>query len=113
MLLAAIWSYYYERIWHAFFHAAVIGLLAHMLLQLTVMARPSLPFAAEPRKVERSARLYVVLFFGSLIAAILPTFPAARLRQRSMTAAVVFLMLAITAALETHFASASGRRSAT
>ncbi len=100
LLLAAIWSYYYERIWHAFFHAAVIGLLAHMLLQLTVMARPSLPFAAEPRKVERSARLYVVLFFGSLIAAIIPTFLPLVYVSASMTAAVVFLMLAITAALE-------------
>ena len=78
----------------------MIGLLAHMLLQLTVMARPSLPFAAEPRKVERSARLYGVLFFGSLIAAIIPTFLPLVYVSASMTAAVVFLMLAITAALE-------------
>jgi hypothetical protein len=100
LLLAAIWSYYYERVWHAFFHAAVIGLLAHMLLQLTVMVRPALPFAAEPRKVERSARLYGVLFFGSLIAAIIPTFLPLVYVSASLTAAVVFLMLAITAALE-------------
>ena len=100
LLLAAIWSYYYERIWHAFFHAAVIGLLAHMLLQVTVMMRPSLPFAAEPRKVERSARLYGVLFFGSLIAAIIPTFLPYVYVSASMTAVVVGLMLAITAALE-------------
>ncbi len=100
LLLAAIWSYYYERIWHAFFHAAVIGLLAHMLLQVTVMLRPSLPFAAEPRKVERSARLYGVLFFGSMIAAIIPTFLPYVYVSASMTAVVVGLMLAITAALE-------------
>ena len=100
LLLAAIWSYYYERIWHAFFHAAVIGLLAHMLLQVTVMLRPSLPFAAEPRKAERSARLYGVLFFGSMIAAIIPTFLPYVYVSASMTAVVVGLMLAITAALE-------------
>jgi len=100
LLLAAIWSYYYERIWHAFFHAAVIGLLAHMLLQVTVMMRPSLPFAAEPRKVERSARLYGVLFFGSMIAALIPMFLPFVYASASLTAMVVALMVAITAALE-------------
>ena len=100
LLLAAIWSYYFERVWHAFFHAAVIGLLAHMLLQVTVMMRPSLPFAAEPRKVERSARLYGVLFFGSLIAAVIPTFLPFVYVSTPLTAVVVALMLAITAALE-------------
>jgi drug/metabolite transporter (DMT)-like permease len=100
LLLAAIWSYYYERIWHAFFHAAVIGLLAHMLLQVAVMMRPSLPFAAEPRKVERSARLYGVLFFGSMIAAVIPTFLPFVYVSASLTAMVVALMVAITAALE-------------
>ena len=100
LLLAAIWSYYFERVWHAFFHAAVIGLLAHMLLQVTVMMRPTLPFAAEPRKVERSARLYGVLFFGSLIAAVIPTFLPFVYVSAPLTAVVVALMLAITAALE-------------
>jgi hypothetical protein len=100
LLLAAIWSYYYDRIWHAFFHAAVIGLLAHMLLQITVMLRPSLPFAAEPRKVERSARLYSVLFFGSMIAAIIPIFLPYVYGSAWLTAVVVALMVAITAALE-------------
>jgi len=100
LLLAGIWSYSYERVWHAFFHAAVIGLLAHMLLQLTVMLRPALPFAAEPRKIERSARLYGVLFFGSLVAAIVPTFLPMVYARQSLTTAVVALLIAMTAALE-------------
>lgn len=100
LLLAVIWSYYYERVWHAFFHAAVIGLLAHMLLQITVMMRPSLPFAAEPRKVERSARLYGVLFFGSMIAAVIPTFLPFVYVSAGLTAVVVAGMVAMTIALE-------------
>lgn len=100
LLLAAIWSYSYERVWHAFFHAAVIGLLAHMLLQLTVMLRPALPFAAEPRRVERSARLYGVLFFGSLIAAVVPTFLPFVYARGSLTFAVVALLVGMTVALE-------------
>jgi len=71
-----------------------------MLLQVTVMMRPSLPFAAEPRKVERSARLYGVLFFGSMIAALIPMFLPFVYASASLTAMVVALMVAITAALE-------------
>jgi hypothetical protein len=100
LLLAAIWSYSYERVWHAFFHAAVIGLLAHMLLQLTVMLRPALPFAAEPRRVERSARLYGVLFLGSLVAAIVPTFLPLVYARPPLTTAVVILLVSVTIALE-------------
>ncbi len=100
LLLAVIWSYSYERIWHAFFHAGIIGLLAHMLLQLTVMLRPALPFATEPRRVERSARLYGVLFFGSLIAAIVPTFLPLVYARPPLTLVVVTVLLGATAALE-------------
>jgi hypothetical protein len=100
LLLAGIWSYYYERVWHAFFHAAVIGLLAHMLLQLAVMVKPALPFASESRKVERSAGLYTSFFFGSLIASIFPVFLPLVYARPPLTAAVVLLMLLVTAALE-------------
>jgi ABC-2 type transport system permease protein len=100
ILLAGIWSYYYERVWHAFFHAAMIGLLAHMLLQLAVMLRPALPFAAESRKIERSSGLYAVLFLGSIIAGIIPVFLPSVYARPPLTAVVVALMLAATAALE-------------
>jgi uncharacterized membrane protein len=99
-LLAGIWSYYYERVWHAFFHAAMVGLLAHMLLQLAVMLKPALPFAAESRKIERSSRLYVVLFLGSMMAGVIPVFLPSVYARPPLTAVVVALMLAVTAALE-------------
>lgn len=100
LLLAGIWSYYYERVWHAFFHAAVIGLLAHMLLQLAVMSKPALPFASESRKVDRSAGVYTAFFFGSLIASIIPVFLPLVYARPPLTAAVVLLMLFVTVALE-------------
>ena len=55
LVLTAVWSYFFERVWHAAVHALFAGLLAHLLLQLTVIVKPALPFAAEPRKGERSA----------------------------------------------------------
>lgn len=100
LLLAAIWSWYYERVWHAFFHAAMIGLLAHILLQLAVLLKPALPFASEPRKGERSSGVYAVFFFGSIVAAIIPIFLPLVYAQPPLTAVVVVLMLSVTAALE-------------
>ena len=100
LLLAAIWSYYYDRVWHAFFHAAMIGLLAHMLLQLAVLLKPSLPFASEPRKAERTTGLYAVFFFGSIVAAILPIFLPLVYERPPLLAAVVGMMLFVTAGLE-------------
>ena len=100
LLLAAIWSFYYDRIWHAFFHAAIVGLLAHTLLQLAVLIRPALPFASEPRHAERSSKVYSVFFFGSMLAAILPIFLPLVYGRPALLAAVVGLMLFVTAALE-------------
>jgi hypothetical protein len=100
LLLAAIWSFYYDRIWHAFFHAAIIGLLAHVLLQLAVLLKPALPFATEPRRGERSSRVYSVFFFGSLVAAILPIFLPVVYERPPLLAAVIGIMLFVTAGLE-------------
>jgi hypothetical protein len=100
LLLAAIWSVYYDRIWHAFVHAAIVGLLAHTLLQLAVLLRPALPFASEPRRTERSSKLYTVFFFGSLVAAILPIFLPLVYRRPALLAAIVGIMLFVTAGLE-------------
>jgi hypothetical protein len=100
LLLATIWSFYYERVWHAFFHAAVVGLLAHMLLQLAVMLRPALPFATESRRVERSTGLYMVFFFGSMAASVVPIFLPLVYARLPLTVAVVGMMVVLTAALE-------------
>jgi hypothetical protein len=100
LLLAGIWSFYYERVWHAFFHAGMIGLLAHMLLQMTVLLRPALPFASEPRRADRTGSLYFVFFFGSLVAAILPIFLPLVYHRPPLLATVVAVMAGLTLALE-------------
>ena len=71
-----------------------------MLLQLAVMLRPALPFSAEPRGAERSARVYAVLFFGTLVAAIVPTFLPLVYARPSLTAVVVAVLIGTTIALE-------------
>lgn len=100
LFLALVWSYFYERVWHAFFHAAMIGLMAHMLLQVAIMLNPALPFGTEPRKAERSSGLMGVFFFGSLAAAIVSALLPLVYRRPWLTVCVLGLMLAATAALE-------------
>lgn len=71
-ILACIWSFFYERIWHAFVHAAFLGAGAHMLLQLAVMMTPELPFAREPKRGEQSGRLFWLFMVGSIFASVGP-----------------------------------------
>jgi hypothetical protein len=100
LVLAAFWSYFFERVWHAAVHALFAGLLAHLLLQLTVIAKPALPFAAEPRKAERSAAMFGVFFAGSIAAAAFPFLLSVVYRNVALTFGVLVFILAATAAIE-------------
>jgi hypothetical protein len=100
VVLAAVWSVFFERVWHAVVHALVAGMVAHLLLQLTVIGRPALPFAAEPRKGERSYRMFGVIIAGSICAGLLPELLPIVYRSLVLTVGMLAFLLAITAALE-------------
>lgn len=72
LALAIFWSVFYEQVWHAFVHAAVLGAMAHFLLQAAVMLHPVLPFTAEPRRGEQSSRLMWLFAFGALVGTLVP-----------------------------------------
>lgn len=98
--LAAFWSYFFEHAWHAVVHALFAGLLAHLLLQLVVIAKPALPFAAEPRKAERSAAILGIFIAGSITAAVFPVFLHFVYRSLPVTFGVLVSFVAVTAAVE-------------
>jgi ABC-2 type transport system permease protein len=100
LVLAAFWSYFFDRVWHAVIHALFAGLLAHLLLQLMVMVKPTLPFAAEPRKAERSAGMFGLFFVGSIVAGFAPVFLSFVYRSLPLTFGALGLVLAVTAAIE-------------
>jgi hypothetical protein len=100
VVLAVVWAYYFDRVWHALVHALFAGLLAHILLQLTVIVKPALPFATEPRKGERSSMLFAVILVGSVIAGIFPFALSFVYRSAAVTAGALMLMVALTAAIE-------------
>lgn len=72
LLLAVLWSFFFERVWHAFVHALFIGLIAHLLLQTAVIVRPALPFATEPQQAQRTSQLFGLFVVGGLFAGVLP-----------------------------------------
>jgi ABC-2 type transport system permease protein len=100
LVLAAFWSYFFTRVWHAVIHALFAGLLAHLLLQMMVMVKPTLPFAAEPRKAERSAGLFGVFFAGSIVAGFFPLVLSFVYRSLPRTFGVLGFALIVTAAIE-------------
>jgi len=100
LVLTVIWSYFFERVWHAVVHALFAGLLAHLLLQLTVIVKPALPFAAEPRKGERSAAMFWVILLGSITAGVAPFALRVIYRDRLITVVALVLAIAITVGVE-------------
>lgn len=99
-VLAAVWSYYFDAVWHAVVHAAFAGLLAHALLQLAVIVKPSLPFAAEPRKAEGSFTMFWVILLGSIAAGVFPFLLPIVYRSLALTILALGFLLAITAGIE-------------
>ena len=100
LVLIAVWSYYFDSVWHAVVHAAFAGLLAHALLQLAVIVKPALPFATEPRKAEGSAMIIGVIAIGSFVAGIFPFLLPLVYRHTALTVVAMCFLLAVTAGIE-------------
>jgi len=98
--LAAFWSWFFERVWHAALHALILGALAHLLLQLAVITRPSLPFAAEPHKAQRSAATFALFLVGGVVAGVFPFLLSIVYRRLATTIGTVVFLLLITVAVE-------------
>jgi hypothetical protein len=100
LVLAVVWAFVFETVWHAAVHAIFIGGMAHLMLQVIVIVKPSLPFAAEPRRAERSAGLIVTFFAGALVAAIVPFLLPPIYARPPFTVAAFLLLVAATVAIE-------------
>jgi hypothetical protein len=100
LLMAAVWVWLYEKPWHAVVHAAIIGAVAHMLLQWAVIMNPSLPFATEPRTAEQSSRVMLTFFIASLGASVGPLMLPFIYRRAWTTIALALVLAAATVALE-------------
>jgi hypothetical protein len=100
LLLAAIWSTYFDRVWHALFHALMLGLVAHLLLQAAVFVHPGLPFATEPRRAEQSAKLFAIFMVGGIAAGIVAALLPIVYKVPVATVVLLALLVLATAAME-------------
>ena len=65
-----------------------------------MIVKPALPFAAEPRKGERSAAMFWVILLGSIAAGVAPFALRVIYRDRLITAVALVLAIAITLGVE-------------
>jgi hypothetical protein len=69
--IAAVCLYFFRNLGHVLVHVAVLALLSHLLLQVSVLLQPSLPFSQPPRKGQRTGGILVILMFGPMLAMLL------------------------------------------
>lgn len=100
LVMGAFWALFYERIWHAVLHAAIVGAGAHMLLQAVVILAPSIPFSKEPARAEQSGRITVLFFVAMMASAIGPIALPFFYARPAWFAGLVAAILAGTYALE-------------
>jgi hypothetical protein len=100
LALAVFWSYFYERVWHALLHALMLGGLAHILLQLAVIARPALPFAAEPHKAQRSSSTFLLFLVAGIVAGVFPSLLSIVYQSAVATVLTCVVLLGVTIAIE-------------
>jgi hypothetical protein len=100
VLLGTMWSFSFDRVWHAFVHAVILGGLAHLLLQSAVIMNPALPFTKEPKRGEQSSRIFGLLFVSIITTSMAPVVLPLIYRRAWSTVALIGVIAAASLALE-------------
>lgn len=100
VLLGTMWSLTFERAWHAFIHAVVLGSIAHLLLQWAVILNPAVPFTKEPKRGDQSSRIFGLLFVSILATSAMPFVLPMIYRRAWSTLAMFAVLAAASVALE-------------
>jgi hypothetical protein len=88
LFLIAIYTYFVGNLWHVAVHMVLQGLIGHLVLQVTMLVEPALPFS---KPVQRTRNSLVTIGFLAVMAAmsaILDRFSAAVYASVVSTAAV-------------------------
>jgi len=71
VFLAIVFTWRFEHIGHALVHAAFLGLVGHLALQVATLVEPRLPFSLPPKKAANSAAMIawmlIVMVGGNLL----------------------------------------------
>lgn len=72
LVFLGIFAWSFGDLWHAVAHTLVLGLIAHLAIQLLLLVAPRLPFSQPPRKGGRMASLVGMIVVAMVIAVFLP-----------------------------------------
>ncbi len=72
VVFLAIFAWSFGNLWHAVAHALVLGLNAHLAIQMMLLAAPRLPFSMPTRKGSRMGTIVGMIVVGTVIALFLP-----------------------------------------
>lgn len=91
-MLAGVFLWSFGNFWHAVIHAGVLGLLAHLALQMLLLVAPRLPFSEPVRKGARIGAFMGAVLLAILALALLPLLLWVYGRA-TWTAAAVFVLV--------------------
>jgi len=100
LIVAGVFWWFYESAWHAAFAVGLAGLLAYVLLQLSILTSPDLPFSKPHGRSQRSARLLVVFMIGPAVGYTTPIAIGAVAQSPILLAGLVVLPASLAVALE-------------
>ena len=72
LVFLGIFAWSFGDLWHAVAHTLVLGLIAHLAIQLLLLVAPRLPFSQPPKKGGRMTSLIGMIVVGMVIAVFLP-----------------------------------------
>ena len=93
-MLAGVFVWAFGSVWHAVIHAAVLGLVSHLAIQMLLLVAPRLPFAQPVRKGARIGSFMGAVLLAVLALALLPLMLWVYARP-SWTAAAMVVLVAV------------------
>jgi hypothetical protein len=90
--VVALYSYFIGNVIHVAVHIALLGLLAHLVLQVALLLDPALPFSRPPQRGRSSIVMMVFLLLTAAATTVLDIFSSAVYSRLSWTAGVFLLI---------------------
>lgn len=72
LVFLGIFAWSFGNLWHASAHTLVLGLIAHLAVQVMLLVAPRLPFSLPTKKGSRMATIFGMIVVGTVIALFLP-----------------------------------------
>jgi hypothetical protein len=92
LFVIALYSYFIGNVVHVAVHIGLLGLLAHLVLQVALLLDPALPFSRPPQKGRSSVVMMVFLLMTAAASTLLDIYSSVLYSRWSWTAGMFLLM---------------------